>query len=305
MYKCNKILIHILGFLSENGDMINELVAMHCYPSENVLQLLTYCLNPPSLVFPYMDNGTLDDKLRDTWEPLTWGNRAKIALGSARGLRHLHGNEIVHGDIKSNNILLDKHFEPKIGDFGTIALLYNDQRNEVTHKSMAAITGTRHYLPADYLEGTFKRQVRKPVDIYCFGIVLFEMMTGRRPSDEIGSVQRTTMRTFVDNLHNESLSADEVPNDYVADVDRDGICFQITTTNGVCEVRWPYFFYQMGLLCTKKGYKDRPKVEAVHEEIKNVYLCYSVPPQEQHEQRSRADKILKSEIMSGIVMNIS
>ena len=96
--------------------MINELVAMHCYPSDHVLQLLTYCLKPPCLVFTYMENGSLDDKLHnDPWNPpLSWAYRAKIALGTAKALCHLHGNNIVHGDIKSSSILLDKYFEPKI-----------------------------------------------------------------------------------------------------------------------------------------------------------------------------------------------
>ncbi len=49
---------------------------------------------------------------------MTWHQRANIALGTARGLRHLHAYNIIHGDIKSANVLLDKHFEPQIGDFG-------------------------------------------------------------------------------------------------------------------------------------------------------------------------------------------
>ena len=247
-----------------------------------------------------MENGSLDDKLRDPWEPLSWANRAKIAVGSARGLRHLHGNNIVHGDIKSSNILIDKYFEPKIGDFGTMALLYNDKMDEVTHRTMPFISGTRYYLPDDYLAGIHKSQVRKPVDIYSFGIVFFEMMTGKRPPEEIGTTHRIVMRTFVDKLADQLLPADEIPDDYVADVDRDSISFQVTTTSGIREVRWPHLFYQLGLLCTKKDFKDRPTAEAVHEEINNVYLCYSVP----QEQQFRVEEILQSGTLSGIVMNI-
>jgi len=57
-------------------------------------------------------------RCKDGTLPLTWRMRANIALGTARGLCHLHANNIIHGDIKGPNILLDKHFEPKIGDFG-------------------------------------------------------------------------------------------------------------------------------------------------------------------------------------------
>ena len=72
----------------------------------------------PCLVYLYMPNGSVSDRLkrRGGTEPLTWGSRANIALGTARGLCHLHANNIIHGDIKSGNILLDRHFEPKIGE---------------------------------------------------------------------------------------------------------------------------------------------------------------------------------------------
>ena len=73
-----------------------------------------------------MPNGSLYDKLNpanDNYQPLTWEQRANVALGVARGLTHLHSIHILHGNIKSSNILLDKHLEPKIGDFGTVALM--------------------------------------------------------------------------------------------------------------------------------------------------------------------------------------
>jgi len=110
--------------------VFQELLPLLCYPAENVIQLLAYSFdethqNKPCLILSYMENGSLYDRLcmvKDT-PPLTWEQRANIALGIARGLTHLHSIPILHGDIKSSNILLDKHFEAKIGDFGTVALL--------------------------------------------------------------------------------------------------------------------------------------------------------------------------------------
>ena len=103
---------------------ITELHALHNYPAENILPLMAFSFNltfetDPCLVYQYMPNGSVSDRLkcRNNSNPLTWMQRANIALGTARGLTHLHSIPIIHGDIKSGNILLDKHFEPKIGDF--------------------------------------------------------------------------------------------------------------------------------------------------------------------------------------------
>ena len=105
---------------------INELISLHNFPALNILQLLAYSYNyhesldinliAVDLVYMYMVNGSVADRLRRRGgtEPLLWEQRANIALGTARGLLHLHANNIIHGDIKSGNILLDKHFEPKI-----------------------------------------------------------------------------------------------------------------------------------------------------------------------------------------------
>ena len=265
--------------------MINELVAMHCYPSDHVLQLLTYCLKPPCLVFTYMENGSLEDKLHnDPWSPpLTWAYRAKIALGTAKALCHLHGNNIVHGDIKSSNILLDKYFEPKIGDFGTVAVLYKNQSPE-THVTLDSIAGTRYYLPEEYLQGIFKKQVRRPVDVFSFGIVLFEMISGKRPNEIVDSMKETTLRRFVDTMYNNLPGTLVLPDGFIADVDKDGTSpFKIIRPTGIVDTNWPHFLYQIASLCTNKEYGHRPAMEAVFNEINCVYESHELNKNEDGE----------------------
>ncbi|CAI4231924.1 unnamed protein product [Auanema sp. JU1783] len=149
---------------------LQELRTLAKYRHENILPLYAFCLESeePCLVYMYMANGSLEDRLlckRGT-TALTWQQRWNIAEGTARGLLYLHTtdkNPIIHGDVKSANILLDKHLEPKIGDFG----LSRDGQVEVASDEKSPliashIKGTLAYLPPDY------------------GIVLLEMATGLR-----------------------------------------------------------------------------------------------------------------------------
>ena len=73
--------------------------------------------------------------------------RKNIAIQTAKGLCHLHGNKIVHGDIKSGNILLDSNYTAHIGDFG---LARCGPENDQDHKTVSCIMGSRYYLPDDY-----------------------------------------------------------------------------------------------------------------------------------------------------------
>ena len=97
--------------------------------------------------------------------------RGNIAFGTAKGLSFLHSQTpwIAHGDIKSGNILLDTHFEPKIADFGFAREVEN------THKTMSQTCGTRAYLPPSYMQdGCLDRSV----DTHCYGITIFDLITG-------------------------------------------------------------------------------------------------------------------------------
>ena len=109
--------------------------------------------------------------------------RIDIAQGTACGLTYLHGlnpRKIIHGDIKSANILLDRHFEPKIGDFG-LARGGSDDPNK-SHRTITSVCGTSGYLPDDYLRS---KQLSPAVDIFCFGMTLFDLVTGKNAYPKI------------------------------------------------------------------------------------------------------------------------
>ncbi|XP_059064637.1 G-type lectin S-receptor-like serine/threonine-protein kinase At2g19130 [Cryptomeria japonica] len=109
---------------------------------------------------------------------LDWRTRFEIALGTARGLLYLHeqcSERIIHGDIKPENILLDKDFTPKLGDFGLAKLVGRDFSKVVT-----ATRGTRGYLAPEWLSGL---PITPKVDVYSFGMTLLEIISGQRNLD--------------------------------------------------------------------------------------------------------------------------
>ncbi|XP_050267902.1 probable serine/threonine-protein kinase PIX13 isoform X2 [Quercus robur] len=147
----------------------------------NLVRLLGYCWEDKEylLVYEYMQKGSLENHLfRRGAEPLAWDVRLKIALGAARGLSFLHTSEksVIYRDFKSSNILLDGNFNAKLSDFGLAKLGPVNGNSHVTTRVM----GTYGYAAPEYV-ATGHLYVRS--DVYGFGVVLLEMLTGIRALD--------------------------------------------------------------------------------------------------------------------------
>ncbi|CAI7839141.1 unnamed protein product, partial [Closterium sp. NIES-53] len=129
------------------------------------------------LVYEYMPRGSLAQHLHGGQEArLPWSARVRIALGVARGLAYLHEGcvpRIVHRDIKPSNVLLDANMEARIADFGLAKMLHDHERDVATR-----VQGTWGYVAPEYLAGA---AVSEKVDVYAFGVLLLELVTGRSP----------------------------------------------------------------------------------------------------------------------------
>ncbi|CAI0475865.1 unnamed protein product [Linum tenue] len=147
----------------------------------NLLRLYGFCMTPEErmLVYPYMPNGSVADRLRGGEIPcLNWNRRLRIALGAARGLLYLHEQcnpRIIHRDVKAANILLDESFEAVVGDFGLAKLL--DRRD--SHVT-TAVRGTIGHIAPEYLS---TGQSSEKTDVFGFGILLLELITGQKALD--------------------------------------------------------------------------------------------------------------------------
>lgn len=129
------------------------------------------------LVYEYMPNGSLWDRLHTCQKvKMDWDVRYEVAVGAARGLEYLHhgcDRPVLHRDVKSSNILLDEQMKPRIADFG-LAKIVQDIHGDSTH----VIAGTYGYIAPEY---AYTYKVTEKSDIYSFGVVLMELVTGKRP----------------------------------------------------------------------------------------------------------------------------
>ncbi|XP_015880974.3 G-type lectin S-receptor-like serine/threonine-protein kinase At2g19130 [Ziziphus jujuba] len=147
----------------------------------NLVRLHGFCSQGSKklLVYNYMPNGSLDSHIFETKnsEVLNWETRYRIALGTARGLCYLHEECrecIIHCDIKPDNVLLDAEFCPKVSDFGLAKLVGRDFSRVLT-----TMRGTRGYIAPEWISGV---AITAKADVYSFGMMLFELISGRRNS---------------------------------------------------------------------------------------------------------------------------
>ncbi|XP_078153299.1 rust resistance kinase Lr10-like [Carex rostrata] len=184
------VAVKVLGNSSCNGDdFINEVSSLGRIHHFNVVRLVGFCSegSKRALIYEYMLNGSLDKCIftassnKSGHHTFTVAKLNEITLGIARGIEYLHRGcnmQILHFDIKPNNILLDVNFTPKISDFG-LAKLYPKEHSLV---SISAARGTIGYMAPELISRSFGA-ISDKSDVYSFGMLLMEMVSGRRNAD--------------------------------------------------------------------------------------------------------------------------
>ncbi|CAD5177926.1 unnamed protein product [Musa acuminata subsp. malaccensis] len=164
----------------------SEIAVLTKVRHRNLVSLLGYCLdgNERLLVYEYMPQGTLSRHLLDWKEeglkPLEWKKRLSIALDVARGVEYLHNlahQSFIHRDLKPSNILLGDDMKAKVADFGLVRLAPDGKGCSVETR----LAGTFGYLAPEY---AVTGRVTTKADVYSFGVILMELITGRKALDE-------------------------------------------------------------------------------------------------------------------------
>lgn len=200
-----EVAVKTLSAESKQGvhEFLTEIDTISSVKHPNLVELLGCCVQGKHriLVYEYVENNSLDRALFGSNSQqilLEWSRRSAIIMGTARGLAFLHDElvpPIVHRDIKASNILLDKNFLPKIGDFG-LAKLFPDN---VTHLS-TRVAGTIGYLAPEY---AMRGQLTKKADIYSFGVLTLEIISGRSSSKSTWAGEQKFLLDVAWQLHEE------------------------------------------------------------------------------------------------------
>ncbi|KAF8683758.1 hypothetical protein HU200_044691 [Digitaria exilis] len=181
-----EVAIKRLDLQGQQGNMefLTEVVMLSNLHHPNLVELVGYCADHDQriLVYEYMPLGSLYSHIHDLppgRQPLDWNTRIKILLGAAKGLEYLHSKvpPIINRDVKSANILLGEGYHPKLSDFG---LAKQGPTGDNTHVS-TRVMGTAGYCAPEYL---MSGKLTVSTDIYSFGVVMLEVLTGRIARDE-------------------------------------------------------------------------------------------------------------------------
>ncbi|KAL4582357.1 hypothetical protein LXL04_006904 [Taraxacum kok-saghyz] len=190
VYKCStigsarEVAVKRLHSMSNQGahEFEAEVEVLSKLRHGNLVSLLGYCNEEKemALIYEFMPNGTLEENLHKSDSSLSWLQLLKISIGAARGLDYLHTGTstqhgVIHRDVKSSNILLDANFDAKIADFGLARIGLIDR----THVS-TAVKGTFGYMDPSYF---YTGKLTTSSDVYAFGVVLFEVLTGKKAVD--------------------------------------------------------------------------------------------------------------------------
>ncbi|KAG7538879.1 Leucine-rich repeat-containing N-terminal plant-type [Arabidopsis suecica] len=254
-----------------------ELETIGSIRHRNIVSLHGYALSPVGnlLFYDYMENGSLWDLLHGSLKKvkLDWETRLKIAVGAAQGLAYLHHDctpRIIHRDIKSSNILLDENFEAHLSDFGIAKSIPASKTHASTY-----VLGTIGYIDPEYARTS---RLNEKSDIYSFGIVLLELLTGKKAVDNEANLHQLILSKADDNTVMEAVDPEVT-----------------VTCMDLGHIRKTF---QLALLCTKRNPLERPTMLEVSRVLlsllPSLQVAKKLPSLDQSTKKPQQENVVRS-----------
>eukprot|EP00070_Physeter_catodon_P031058 XP_028337952.1 interleukin-1 receptor-associated kinase 1 isoform X3 [Physeter catodon] len=237
----------------------------------NIVDFAGYCAQSGfyCLVYGFLPNGSLEDRLHvqtQAWPPLSWPQRLGILLGTARAIQFLHQDSpsLVHGDVKSSNVLLDERLMPKLGDFGLARLSRFAGANPSRSSAVArtrTVCGTLAYLPEEYVK---TGRLAVETDTFSFGVKdLVE-----EEAEEAGLALRSTQSTLQEGLAADAWAAPIATQIYKKHVD---------PRPGPCPPELGLALGRLACCCLHRRAKRRPPMTQVYQKLEKLQEAVAGP----------------------------
>ncbi|WJX91652.1 hypothetical protein P8452_73392 [Trifolium repens] len=256
--------------LQGHKEWLTEVQFLGVVEHPNLVKLIGYCAVDGErgiqrlLVYEYMSNRSLEAHLfNKAYDPVPWKTRLEIVLGAAQGLTYLHEElevQVIYRDFKCSNVLLDENFKPKLSDFG---LAREGPVAGDTHVS-TAVMGTHGYAAPDYIE---TGHLTAKSDVWSFGVVLYEILTGRRSLARHRPKTEQKLLEWVKNYPHDSKKFDTIMDPRL---------------EGQYSINAARKIAKLADHCLRKSSKDRPSMSQVVERLKEI-IQSSDEEQEEHE----------------------
>ncbi|BAF12085.1 probable serine/threonine-protein kinase PBL15 [Oryza sativa Japonica Group] len=244
--------------LQGHREWLAEVIFLGQFRHPHLVKLLGYCCEDEErlLVYEFMPRGSLENHLfKRISATVPWGTRLKIAIGAAKGLAFLHGasTPVIYRDFKASNILLDSEFTAKLSDFGLAKMGPEGSETHVTTRVM----GTHGYAAPEYV---MTGHLNIKSDVYSYGVVLLELLTGRRAMEHV---------------RGRSLHADQVVK--IVDWTRPYLgssrrlrCIMDPRLAGHYSVKAARAVAHLAVQCTSPQPRDRPRMAAVVDALERL-----------------------------------
>ncbi|XP_029011846.1 interleukin-1 receptor-associated kinase 1 isoform X2 [Betta splendens] len=247
----------------------NEVDKLSKFRHPNIVELLGFSEGEGSvcLIYSYMQNRSVEDQLHNERGGLSWSQRLAIVDGASAALQFLHSppgghTPLIHGDVKSSNILLDQHLVPKLADFGLAQLVCRSSpgTQTVSVGKTATVRGTLAYLPDEYVRNG---ELSTALDVYSFGVVLLEVLTGRRALEKDSKSEERFLKDLVEDF-------EDTPTDSSAAAWRKQLDHRLIT-GAAADPRGFLEVVAVARRCLDKNRKKRPAMTEVFEILQHIH----------------------------------